>query len=255
MFIFRRGSDMAILLLYVDDVLRTASSTSLLDYLLAGLKAEFSMMDLEKLNYFLGISAVPTDRASFYINATVKRILRYLRGTLNYDLRIRGGFISSLLVYSDANWAGCPSTRRSTTSFYLFLGSTMVSWSSKMQATVSRSSAEAEYRVVAHSVAELDWLMSLLSELGVSFPSPPMVLCDNISTTYMTVNPMKHARTKHIEIDIHFLGERVVKGVLNVSYVPAHDQLAPLIVSIPYAPISASVTVQLRLRGDDRPPI
>ncbi|GAA0149350.1 transmembrane signal receptor [Lithospermum erythrorhizon] len=126
---------------------------------------------------------------------TVKRILRYLRGTLNYGLDIHGGSIPSLLIYSDADWAGCPSTRCSTTGFCLFLGSTMVSWSSKKQATVSHSSAKAEYRDVAHSVAELDWLMSLLSELGISFPSLLMVLCDNIS-------------------------------VLNVSYVPTHDQLA-----------------------------
>ncbi|GAA0186474.1 transmembrane signal receptor [Lithospermum erythrorhizon] len=85
---------------------------------------------------------------------------------------------------------------------------------------------EAEYRAVAHSVAEVDWLQSLMSELHIPLSCPPVVLCDNISTTYMASNPVKHARTKHKEIDVHFVRERVAKGALKDSYVSTVDQLA-----------------------------
>lgn len=155
----------------------------------------------------------------------VKRILRYIKGTISFGLNITGGSLSSLLVYSDADWAECPKTCRSTSGFCIFLGGNLVSWSSKKQATVSRSSVDAEYWSVAQSVAELEWLQSLLSELHVDNVSCPVVLCDNTSPTYMAVNPVKHTRTKHIEIDIHFVRERVAKGKLKVPYVPTDDQL------------------------------
>ncbi|GAA0181208.1 hypothetical protein LIER_42274 [Lithospermum erythrorhizon] len=170
------GSDMAILLFYLDDILLTASSDTLLDKLITGLKGEFVMTDLGKLHYFLGISA-------------------FSQGTY---------------------LAGCPSTHRLTRGYCLFLGSNMVSWSSKKQPTVSRS----KYRATTHAVAELQWLRSVLFELDVPVLAPPVVLCDNISTTYMAANPVKHARIKHIEIDIHFVHEFVAKGSLKVSYIP-----------------------------------
>ncbi|GAA0180821.1 transmembrane signal receptor [Lithospermum erythrorhizon] len=155
----------------------------------------------------------------------VKWILRYIKGTVSYDLHIKADPSRSLLVYSDADWARCSSTRRSTTGFCIFLGSTLVSWSSKKQTAVSRSSA-AEYRAVAQSIAELEWIQSLLGELGLVFTSCPKVLCDNINTIYMAANSINHARSKHIEIDIHFVREWVAQGRLKVSYVPTAYQLA-----------------------------
>ena len=90
--------------------------------------------------------------------ALLKRILRYVKGTLSTGLHIGAGPVSSLTAYSDADWAGCPDSRRSTSGYCVFLGDNLVSWSSKRQTTVSRSSAEAEYRAVAHAVAETCWL-------------------------------------------------------------------------------------------------
>ena len=90
--------------------------------------------------------------------AALKRILRYLRGTPSLGLLIRPSASSELIVYSDADWAGCPDTRKSTSGYAVFLGDNLVSWSSKRQNTVSRSSAEAEYRAVANAVAEVSWL-------------------------------------------------------------------------------------------------
>jgi hypothetical protein len=94
--------------------------------------------------------------------ALLKRVLRYVKGTLSTGLHIGTGSITSLSAYSDTDWAGCPDSRRSTSGYCVFLGDNLVSWSSKRQTTVSRSSAEAEYRAVAHAVAETCWLRQLL---------------------------------------------------------------------------------------------
>jgi hypothetical protein len=99
--------------------------------------------------------------------AFLKRILRYVKGTLSFGLRIGTGPVDSLMAYSDADWAGCPDSRRSTSGYCVFLGDTLISWSSKRQTTVSRSGAEVEYRAVAHAVAECCWLCQLLQELHV----------------------------------------------------------------------------------------
>ena len=160
--------------------------------------------------------------------ALIKRILRYVKGTLSSGLHIGIGSVQSLTAYYDADWAGCPDSRRSTSGFCIYLGDNLVSWSSKRQTTVSRSSAEAEYRVVAHAVAECCWLHQLLQELHVPLASATIVYCDNVSAVYMTANPVYHRRTKHIEIDIHFVREKVALGEARVLHVPSSHQFADI---------------------------
>jgi hypothetical protein len=92
----------------------------------------------------------------------VKRILRYVRFTLDHGLHINPSSPTSLTTYSDADWAGCPDTRRSTSGYYVFVGNNLIPLSSKQHVTVSRSSVEAEYGVVAHAIAETDWLRQLI---------------------------------------------------------------------------------------------
>jgi hypothetical protein len=307
LFIYKSGSELAYILLYVDDIVITASTDQLLQRLTTQLHAEFAMTDLGALSFFLGIavtrtsagmvlsqrqyalellqragmtdchpSATPIDvkcklsaedgplladpteyrsyagalqyltltrpdiahavqQACLYMHAPrephlslVKRILRYLKGTLDLSMHLSRSSTSSLTAYSDADWAGCPDTRRSTCGYCVYLGDNLVSWSSKRQTTVSRSSAEAEYRAVAHAVAECCWIRQLLGELHHPLTTATVVFCDNVSTVYMASNPVQHRRTKHIEIDIHFVREKVSLGQVRVLHVPSSHQYADI---------------------------
>ena len=160
--------------------------------------------------------------------AALKRILRYIRGTLHLGLELRPSSVEDITAYSDADWAGCPNTRKSTSGYAVFLGDNLISWSSKRQSTISRSSAEAEYRVVANAVAEATWLRQLLLELHTPLRRATLVYCDNISAVYMSSNPVQHQRTKHIEIDLHFVRERVALGHVKVLHVPTSSQYADI---------------------------
>jgi hypothetical protein len=124
-------------------------------------------------------------------------------------LLLRPTSTTELTTYSDANWAGCPDTRKFTSGYAVFLGDNLNSWSSKHQNIVSRSSAQAEYRAVANAVAEVSWLRQLLHELHMPLRRS-VLYCDNISAIYIFSKPVQHQRTKHIEIDLHFVREKVV---------------------------------------------
>ena len=307
LFVYKDGDHMAYLLLYVDDIVLTASSSALLQRLTTHLHSEFAMTDLGTLHFFLGISvtrspaglflsqrqyavdllqragmaechstATPVDtRAKIsalegaavadpseyrslagalqYLTLTrpdlayavqqvclfmhdprephlalIKRILRYVKGTLDVGLHIATTPLTSIKAYSDADWAGCPDSRRSTSGYCVYLGDNLISWSSKRQTTVSRSSAEAEYRAVAHTVAECCWIRQLLQDLHISIASATVVYCDNVSAVYMSSNPVHHRRTKHIEIDIHFVREKVSLGHVRVLHVPSSHQFADI---------------------------
>jgi hypothetical protein len=306
LFTYHRGSEVAYLLLYVDDIVLTASSQSFLRQVISALRQEFSMTDMGPLHHFLGISVErranglflsqrqylldildrvgmrdckpcstpvethsklsadgthvtdPTHYRSIagalqYLTftrpdiafavqqvclfmhdprephlAATKRILRYLQGSHDLGLHFSRSAPLDLTVYSDADWAGCPDTRCSTSRYAVFLGDNLVSWSSKRQATVSRSSAEAEYRAVANGVAEACWLRQLLGELRCPLCRAAIIYCDNISAVYLSTNPVQHQRTKHVEIDLHFVRERVALGEVRVMHVPTSSQYADI---------------------------
>jgi hypothetical protein len=304
LFIYCRGSDTAYLLLYVDDIVLTASSAGFLRTVIGALQREFAMTDLGQLHHFLGISvtrsadglflsqrqytqdileragmsackpcSTPVDLHSklsaegppvgdatqyrslagalqyltftrpdiafavqqicLYMHdprephlAALKRILRYLQGTMSLGLTMRRSSPTELVVYTDADWAGCPDTRRSTSAYAVFLGDNLVSWSSKRQHTISRSSAEAEYRVVANGVTEATWLRQLLLELHHLPRRATLVYCDNVSVVYLSSNLVQHQRTKHVDIDLHFVREKVALGHVRVLHVPTTSQYA-----------------------------
>ncbi|KAI3669008.1 hypothetical protein L6452_40227 [Arctium lappa] len=194
--------------------------------------------------------------------SAVKRILRYLHGTASHGLLISRSSSSVLHAYTDvafnslsaffdADWAGCPDDRRSTGGYAIYLGSNLVSWAARKQKIVSRSSTESEYKALADTVAELTWLETLLRELRVPMKSVPTLWCDNLGATYLSVNPVFHARTKHVEVDFHFVREKVAQGKLSVQFISTHDQ----IVDIFTKPLSSErfLFLKSKLRVDSRP--
>jgi hypothetical protein len=128
----------------------------------------------------------------------MKRIMWYLCGTLDFGLLLRLSSTTELGVYTDVDWAGCPNTRRSTSGYVVFLGDSLVSWSSKRQPVVSCSSAEAEYQVVANDVAKAAWLCQLLQELHDPLATSTLVFYDNVSAVYLSTNLVQHQHTKHV---------------------------------------------------------
>ncbi|KAJ0575195.1 putative RNA-directed DNA polymerase [Helianthus annuus] len=307
LFIYQHGTSTAYLLLYVDDIVVTASDSTLLTSIITMLSREFAMTDLGPLHHFLGITvtrdstglflsqsqyardiihranmtgckpcATPCDTGSKlgandgdlltdgtlyrslagalqYLTFTrpdityavqqvclfmhaprephfafLKRILRYLQGTIGFGLHLSASSTSSLIAYSDADWGGCPDSRRSTSGYCIFMGDNLISWSSKRQPTISRSSAEAEYRGVANAVAETSWLRNLLLELRVPILKATIIYCDNVSAVYLSANPVQHQRTKHVEMDIHFVREKVQIGHVKVLHVPSSSQYADI---------------------------
>ncbi|KAL7612605.1 hypothetical protein Lser_V15G07735 [Lactuca serriola] len=146
--------------------------------------------------------ARPTD---IHLEA-VKRILRYIKGTITTGLRIRKSSSTLLSVFTNVDWAGCLNSRRSTRGFAVFLGPNLVSWSLRKQPTVSRSSTEAEYKALANA------------------------------------NPIFHARTKHIEVDFHFVREKVAMGALDVRFISSNDQVADGLIK----PMTRSMLEKLR---------
>jgi histone deacetylase 1/2 len=127
----------------------------------------------------------------------VKRILQYLKGTLDFGIHFQPGTLN-LQAYSDADWDGNPNDRRSVLSFIVYLGSSPISWASKKQHIVSRSSAKAEYRALAIAAAELAWIRQLFCDIHIPLHIPPLIHCDNISIISLPSNPVFHSRIKHL---------------------------------------------------------
>jgi hypothetical protein len=132
-----------------------------------------------------------------------------LQGTLDHGLLLHCASMSDLVIYTDANWAGCPNTRWSTLDYTVFLGNNRVSWSSKCQ------------NVISHSEC---WLHQLLVELHSLLSQATLVYCDNISDVDLSTNPVQHQHTKHIEIDLHFVHERVAVRDVRVLHVLTTSQ-------------------------------
>jgi hypothetical protein len=335
LFIFRRGSDTVSLLLYVDDIILTASTTELLHHTISALQREFAMKDLGPLHHFLGITverrpdglflhqrsytldilkhAVMVDwkpctnpvdllaklagdsgptivnssqfrsivGALQYLTFTrpditytvqqiclhmhdprephltvMKRIMWYLQGMTDYGLLLRRSSSSDLVVYTDADWAGCLDTRHSTSGYAVFLGDNLVSWSTKRQTVVSRSSTEAKYRVVANGVAEATWLRQLLHELQTPPSQCTLVYCDNISTVYLSINPASINAPSMWRL-IFILSERSLPSVKSVSSMSRQHRSSPTSSQrdspprclMSFGPVSTSAVAELWGRG------
>lgn len=129
-------------------------------------------------------------------------------------------------VYCDSDWAACPNTRRSVTGYAVLLGNCLISWNSKKQHTVSRSSTEAEYRSMTAEIAEVTWITGLLAKLDFPIAIPIPLHCDNKAAIQIASNPIFHERTKHIEIDCHFVQEKLKSGLIQPEFIPTTSRLA-----------------------------
>ncbi|RVW97398.1 Retrovirus-related Pol polyprotein from transposon TNT 1-94 [Vitis vinifera] len=156
------------------------------------------------------------------------KVVRYLKGTPGQGILLRADSDMSLQGWCDSDWAACPVTRRSLSGWLVFLGQSPISWKTKKQHTVSRSSAEAKYRAMAAVTCELKWLKGLLLSLGVHHPKAIKLFCDSQSALHMAKNPVFHERTKHIEVDCHFVRDAITDGLIAPSYVPTVTQLADI---------------------------
>lgn len=172
---------------------------------------------------------------------------------MELGLHIRTSSSHDLVAYSDADWAGCADTRKSTSGYAVFLGDNLVSWSSKRQQTVSRSSTEAEYRAVANAVAETCWLRQLLHELHSLPERATLVYCDNVSAVYLSTNPVQHQRMKHVEIDLHFVREKVAIGSVRVLHVPTTSQFADIFTKGQPTTVFTEFRYSLNVRSHDAP--
>ena len=157
---------------------------------------------------------------------TACRVVKYLKWTPGQGLLFRRDSQLQLLGSTDADWAGCLDSRRSTSGYCFFLGSSLVSWRAKKQHTIARSSSEAEYRSLSFASCELQWPLYLLKDLRVQCNKLPVLFCDNQSAIHIAGNPVFHERTKHLEIDCHFVREKLQQNIFKLLPVKSQSQLA-----------------------------
>ncbi|KAL9420128.1 hypothetical protein AB3S75_037830 [Citrus x aurantiifolia] len=302
------GGKMAVLIVYVDDIILTGSDGDEMSRLKKHLASEFEIKDLGPLRYFLGMEVarsrmgisvsqrkyvldlleetgmsgcrpsdtpvdpnqklrevsdgVPVDKGRYqrlvgkliYLSHTrpdiafavsavsqymhspyvehleaVHKILKYLKSTPGRGLLFKKSDQRSVEVFTDADWAGSISDRRSTSGYCTFLWGNLITWRSKKQNVVARSSTEAEFRAMANGVCEVLWIKRVLGELRLDIEAPMRLFCDNKSAISIANNPVQHDRTKHIEIDRHFIKEKLENGVICMSFIPSEQQTADVL--------------------------
>lgn len=158
----------------------------------------------------------------------VKCIIYYIKGTLHHSFQLQPTSLKSIFAYSDVAWAGSPDTRHLSTCFCNFFGTNVVSWVAKKQHTISRSSKKSEYQALIAIVTEVYWSHFLLHDLRLPFHLLAEIFCDNLCATYITANPIQHAPTKHIEVNLHFINKWVTWGDIQVKFIPSKNQIADI---------------------------
>lgn len=178
------------------------------------------------VNYFASFQCGATEEHWVHL----KRILRYLKGTSDYKLQYRRRESSEMLEgYADANWGNDPNDRRSVSGFVVKLFGSTITWATKKQTSVALSTTEAELMALCQASCEIVWTLNLLNSIGLAVPEPVNVYEDNQSCISVTVEPRKHKRMKHVEIQNFFVRELVDKGRIRLNYLQTEDQGADIL--------------------------
>lgn len=156
------------------------------------------------------------------------RVLRYLKGSPAQGIMFPTKSNHQLNAFSNSDWATCPETRKSVTCYCIYFGDSLISWKSKKQATISCSSTEAKYHSTTSIVCELQCLTNLLIKLRIPFTNTALLSCDNASTIHITNNSSFHERTKYIDLDCHFVREKLCQHLFCLLPVPSRQQLADM---------------------------
>ncbi|KAM2478675.1 hypothetical protein PS1_002490 [Malus domestica] len=168
---------------------------------------------------------------------------------MNIGITFFANTFSKLTAFSDSDWAANLNTRRSITSYVVYLGSNPISWQSKKKNSVSRSSTEAEYKALAHTAADIAWIRNILKDLSVFLDAPPTIHCDNMSAIALSANLVFHSRIKHLNTDHHFVRERVHEGDLEVLYIPTEEQTADVLTKGLHSPSFVKHFYNLKLEN------
>lgn len=321
LFVKEEGGSSLVVSLYVDDLIYTSDSLSMLEAFKKSMKEEFAMTDLGKMKYFLGVEVIQDEVGIFinqkkyatetlkkydleecnsvrnpmvpgnkltkegsgeavdptmykqlvgslrYLTATrpdliysvnivsrymenpreshmlaVKRILRYVQGTLGFGIQYRRDGEERLVGFVDSDYAGDEDDRKSTSGYTFMIGGGAVSWSSKKQPIVTLSTTEAEYVAAANGATQAIWLRNVLEEIGFNQENGTVLFCDNSSTIKLSKNPVLHGRSKHIHVRYHFLRELVNEGVIALEYCTTQEQLSDIMTK----PVKLEVFEKLR---------
>ena len=174
------------------------------------------------INHLIQFVSHPTNEH----HQAAMRILCYLKQTPGTGIFLHSKSPIQLKAYSDSNWVTCPETRKSITGFSIYLGESLISWKSKKQQTISRSSSEAEYYALAATTCELQWITYLLHDLHIQHQQPALLYCENQVVIQIAHNQVFHKWTKHIEIDFHVVREKLNTGLLKLLFIPSSLQVA-----------------------------
>ncbi|WJZ95425.1 hypothetical protein VitviT2T_014198 [Vitis vinifera] len=207
LFLKKQHGEIIALIVYVDDMVVTGNDLEERKALQNYLSREFEMKDLGHLKYFLGIEVSRSSEGIFVLKKSIE-------------------------VYTDADWVGAVDDRRSTSGYFTFVGGNLVTWKSKKQNVVARSSAEAEFRGMALRLCEALWLRLLLQDLGYLSKQPIRLFCDNKAACDIAHNLVQHDRTKHVEVDRFFIKEKLDDKIVELPKIRSEDQLADILTKV-----------------------
>ncbi|GJZ34887.1 ribonuclease H-like domain-containing protein [Tanacetum coccineum] len=216
-----RGDKFIALLVYVDDIVITRNDNDGINEFKLFFSTKFLIKDLGILKPRPDISYAVHYLSQHMHNPlqshfkAALRVLRYLKGSPSCGIQFYKYSNLKLKVYADADWAKYLKTRKFVTGFCVFLGKTLVSWKSKKQVTISKSSSEAEYRFMSSASCKIIWLGNLLHNIGLKNLYPVELCCDNSFAIQIAANPVFHERKKYFELDVHFVREKVLAGIIK----------------------------------------